>query len=123
MPLATREGLLGSLGQVHRVQLENDNYVYVKAPSLVEIEQVEKKSGSDFDQLARMVASCVCDENGDPLFKQGDPPRIKKGMNPKDFFKIVEELNSHTGDVLSDEAMAEAEKNSETTVSYDSPTT
>jgi len=120
MPLATREGLLGSLGQIERVQLGEESYVYVKPMSAAQIEAITKKQGSNYDQIARVVVACTCDENGDLLFSKTDVSKIKEGMSPAYQITIAEKANEISGGTLVDEeAMEEAEKNSGTGVSCD----
>ena len=130
MPLATREGLLGSLGQVQRVNLDDERYVYVKPMSAAQIERLTAKSGGgDFDQIARMITSCVCDENGDLLFNKQDISKVKEGMSPAYMLKIAEKVSEMSGGVFSagedgdtaGDPVEQAEGNSGITISYDSP--
>lgn len=112
--------------QIRKVDLGNDNFVFVRQMSGRErdhfeqslIKQVKNNKGQveSFEQnledfRAKLVAATVCSEDGDILLQPSDIPTLSKNMSATTLDKIVKEAQELNK--ISEADKEELTKNSE----------
>lgn len=77
--------------------------------------RMQRRQGDDINMRASLLATCICDENGKRLFKDADAERLRK-MKLVHIEPLIDAIMEANG--MTPAAIADAEKNSQTTRSF-----
>lgn len=132
MPLATRDGLLGQHDGLQKVFVDDTRHVFVRPLRANEFNRLRKELASDngdIDEdrfIAHIMQACVVDESANQIFSPDDIDAIES-MDNGPYCVLLDAVMRQNPILLRDtgeaeDAVAETEKNSETTPQNGSPT-